>query len=284
MKWILSLLVVCSAWVNATPSFSIIKQQAQLANAAYAPAEELAAILKADNFELVKHKLLPATQVSYFLTHVNGVQTVAIRGTANVQNVMVDLDVNLKQDTQLGIQVHQGFSSAALAVYHDLQSSIKKDQPIQTTGHSLGGAVALLLGMYLKQEGYQLASIITFGQPKVTNVGGAQQYSNLPLTRVVTTEDIVPLVPPLSPFQLKELDIYWHNGEELILMQGNQYALTSGLKSMMRATKIISVLPDERNLNAHKMTTYLDLINTKLESAKQVPYKTGISLFGLSLD
>ena len=275
---------MCSVWVNAIPSFSTIKQQALLANAAYAPVEELASLLKAGDLKLAKYKLLPATQVSYFLTHVNGVQTVAIRGTANVQNVMVDLDVNLKQDTQLGIQVHQGFSSAALAVYNDLKSSIKKDQPIQTTGHSLGGAVALLLGMYLKQDGYPLTSIITFGQPKVTNVGGSQQYSNLPLTRVVTTEDIVPLVPPLSPFQLKELDIYWHNGEELILMQGNQYALTSGLKSMMRATKIISVLPDERNLNAHKMTTYLDLINTKSESAKQVPYKTGISLFGLSLD
>jgi len=284
MKWLLTVLMVCSFWVNAEPKFSHIKQQAELSSLAYSAPAQIAASLKARDLKVIKQGLLPDTQVSYFLTNLAGVQIIAIRGTANLQNVLVDLDVNLKQDEHLGIHVHQGFLSSATAVFEDVKPFIDSSQPVQTTGHSLGGAVAVLLGMKLKQAGYNLTGVTTFGQPKVTNVTGANQYSDLPLVRVVTPKDIVPLVPPLSPFQLKELDIYWHNGEELILMDGEQFALTNGLKSMMRATKIVSVLPSEKNLNAHKMTTYLNLINTKLENAKQVPYKTGISIFGLSLD
>jgi hypothetical protein len=52
----------------------------------------------------------------------------------------------------------------------------------------------------------------------------------------------------------------------------------------MRATKIVSSLPDERNLYAHQMSTYLSLINLKLKDTKEVPYKMGINLFGLSID
>ena len=84
--------------------------------------------------------------------------------------------------------------------------------------------------------------------------------------------------------QIKELDIYWHNGIEVILLEGDKYALTSGIKSMMRATKIASALPDESNLHAHEMQTYLDLIELKINKAKEVPYKMGINIFGLSIN
>jgi hypothetical protein len=43
-------------------------------------------------------------------------------------------------------------------------------------------------------------------------------------------------------------------------------------------------MPSESNLNAHKMTTYLSLIESKLIDAKEVPYKTGLNVFGLSFD
>jgi len=261
-----------------------IKQAAQLSHIAYSQPQEIEAQLKGLNLPLTKHDVLAGPEVSYFLTQLDGVQVIAIRGTANAQNVLVDLDISLKNDNALGIQVHQGFAISAAAVYEDVKSLLNKQQPIETTGHSLGGAVAVLLGMYLQKDGYNLQAITTFGQPKVTNVQGTRQFSELPLTRVVTPKDIVPLVPPLSPMQIKELDIYWHNGIEVILLKGQEYSLTSGLKSMMRATKVASALPDERNLHAHKMSTYLQLINEKLKSSKQVPYKMGINLFGLSID
>jgi hypothetical protein len=288
-KVLLAVVVACCSLtvpVMAAPDFTAIKQSALLADAAYSDKAAIQATLSELKLPLLKIAELPGSEVSYFLTQTsqNNTQMIAVRGTANLQNVMVDLDVNLKLDEKLGIQVHQGFADAATAVYNDLKAHINKDQPIHTTGHSLGGAVAVILGMYLQQDDYNLQSVITFGQPKVTNVGGTQVFSNLPLTRVVTTEDIVPLVPPLSPLQLKNLDIYWHNGDEIILKQGSEYSITNGLKSMMRATKIVTVMPSESNLNAHKMTTYLSLIESKLIDAKEVPYKTGLNVFGLSFD
>lgn len=288
----LLLLIACVAFsssVLAAPNFALMKQSAQLANAAYGDKDTIEQALLELELPLLNAAVLPGSEVSYFLTSANmgqenPVQVIAVRGTANLQNVMVDLDINFVQDDKLNIQVHQGFASAAWAVYNDVKPLLNKSMAVQTTGHSLGGAVAVLLAMYLQQDGYNIQPFITFGQPKVTNVGGAKAFPNLPLTRVVTEKDIVPLVPPLSPLQLKNLDIYWHSGEEVILLEANKYSLTSGLKSMARATKFTSALPTEDNLNAHKMTTYLSLIESKLVKAKQVPYKTGIRVFGLSFD
>ena len=138
MKWLLTVLMVCSFWVNAEPKFSHIKQQAELSSLAYSAPAQIAASLKARDLKVIKQGLLPDTQVSYFLTNLAGVQIIAIRGTANLQNVLVDLDVNLKQDEHLGIHVHQGFLSSATAVFEDVKPFIDSSQPVQTTGHSLG--------------------------------------------------------------------------------------------------------------------------------------------------
>ncbi|MEL0615189.1 lipase family protein, partial [Marinomonas arenicola] len=67
--------------------------------------------LQAQNQQLVHQSLISATQVSYFLSTANGVQTIAVRGTANLQNDMVDLTVSLQTDPVLDIKLHQGFAS-----------------------------------------------------------------------------------------------------------------------------------------------------------------------------
>ncbi len=285
---IMSAPLLAVANTSAT-DFMAIKQSAILANATYANETDMGQQLISEGFTVLHHKELAESQVSYFLAQKGQVQFVAVRGTANVQNAMVDLDVHLKPDSELNIILHQGFSLAAKAIYADLLPILKRQQVqqaplIQTTGHSLGGAVAVIVGMYLQRDGYNVQNVITFGQPKVTNVTGAQSFENLPLTRVVTPLDMVPLVPPISPLQLKDLDIYWHLGQEIILLAEHQYAKTSGIKSMLRATKFASALPDEKNLQAHQMSTYLWLINSNLQHSAEVEHKTGISLFGLSLD
>jgi len=268
----------------ATQNFSSIKTQATLANATYLDLDELKAAMLAEDIKLVRHITLPDSQVSYFLTQSKGVQTIAIRGTANLQNAMVDIDLALQVDSNLGIILHQGFASAARAVYQDVKPYLTEDMTIQTTGHSLGGAVAVILSMYLTQNDYNLSQIITFGQPKVTNVAGAEKFRYLPLTRIVTAKDIVPLVPPLSPMQIKELDIYWHMGEEVILLDNSEYSQTNGIKSMLRATKFTSSIPNEENLSAHQMSNYAHLVDELVNNAVEIPYKTEISFWGISIN
>lgn len=80
---------------------------------------------------------------------------------------------------------------------------------------------------------------------------------------------------------IKNADLYWHAGEELILLQGKEYSMASGIPSMLRTVQFFTETPGEQNLQNHFMTMYLDLIEKKISSAKKVPYKTGISLFDM---
>ena len=281
---IVILFTVCSP-VFAAVDFFEIKKSALIAAASYASPKIINERLNRVEYSLIHHNVLPHSELSYFLARSpSGLQYLSFRGTANLENALVDLDVSLKLDTDLNIQLHQGFGAAAKAAYEDVKSKLDKSQPVSVTGHSLGGAIAVIMAMHLQRDGYLLDQVITFGQPKVTNVTGADVYGNLPLIRVVTPKDIVPLVPPLSPLQLKSMDIFWHMGQEVILMPEKNYAITQGLKSMMRATKFVSSVPDETNLHAHQMATYLTLIDQKREGAQQVPYKMEINFFGFSLD
>ena len=264
--------------------FSVLHQYAQIASDTYLPDNELAAQLENQQQTLIHQSLIADHQVSYFLAEANGIQTIVIRGTANLTNVMVDLSVNLEADEALGITLHKGFRSAASAVYQDVKPYLKTDKPLIITGHSLGGAIAVVLAMYCQQDGHPASRVITFGQPKVTNVTGANTYADIPLTRVVTEKDLVPLVPPLSPLQIKNMDIYWHIGSEIILLNDQQYSQTQGLKSMLRATKSMTAIPGEENLNAHKISTYIDQLSNLRNQAEEIPYQTNINLFGFSLD
>lgn len=271
--------------VQAAPDFAQLRIQAQLSGDTYLADSEREAQLLQQGQTLIHQATLADSQVSYFLSQGNGVQTIAIRGTANLANVMVDLDIEFQPDERLGITLHNGFRSAAEAVFNDVRPRLVAGMPVQVTGHSLGGAIAVVLAMYLKHDtAMQITQVITFGQPKVTNVTGADLYASIPLTRVVTQKDLVPLVPPLSPLQIKDLDVYWHMGEEIILLGGQQYSQTRGLKSMLRATKLSTALPDESNLQAHQITTYQALIDELLQSAEEVPYQMEINLFGLSIN
>jgi hypothetical protein len=282
---LLSLLIVMPFQLAfAAPDFALIKIQAKLSDDTYLDANTLEKRLQEQDQILVHQSLIPLSQVSYFLSRANGVQTIAIRGTANLENAMLDLDLELKSDTILDIKLHQGFGSGAKAVYEDIKPFLVKNQPIQLTGHSLGGAIAVILAMYLQKDGYPVKQVITFGQPKVTNITGANKFDDLPLIRVVTLNDIVPLVPPISPMQIRDLDIFWHMGEEVILLGSKEFTQTNGVKSMLRATKFTTSIPSDKNLLAHQMATYLSLIEQLQASPKEIPYKTDISLFGYSFD
>ncbi|MBD5771730.1 lipase family protein [Marinomonas colpomeniae] len=279
-----ALLLILSQWTFAVQNFLAIQTQAVFSNDTYLAADEIEASLLEQGQVYVHQAVLQDIQVRYFLSKSNDAQTVGVRGTANLTNAMLDLDVALQLDTQLNIKLHNGFSSSAKAVYRDIKPYLVADKPIHLTGHSLGGAIAVVLAMYLQQDGFDVTQVITFGQPKVTNVAGAAKFTELPLIRVVTPNDIVPLVPPLSPLQIKELDIYWHMGVEVILMGNGEYAETSGVKSALRATKFTTSIPSEKNLNAHKMTTYMTLISKLKESSLEVPYEMEIGFFGFSIN
>jgi hypothetical protein len=270
-------------------SFQTIKEYGLLASASYRDVTKVSGPIAETSYLLDYQSSLGASGVSYFLATKQlasneAVQLISFRGTSNIENVLVNLNVSLMPDEKLGVLMHEGFSAAAMEIFLELRPRLDKAVPVVTTGHSLGGAIAQIVALHLQLDGFHIQQVVTFGQPKVTNVTGAALFNRLPLTRVVTVKDIVPLVPPLSPLQLKNLNIYWHSGREIILLPGSEYSILSGLKSMMRATTFVKSVPDETNLNAHLMTTYLDLIESKLVDSTEVTYKSGVSVFGFNFD
>ncbi len=263
--------------------FSYIQKFGEFAKFSYEDESSTRKFLKNSSFELSRYREITEMKVSYYLAtdHKSKTHIIVARGTNNIENVIVDLKLHLEEDPVLNIVLHRGFAGAANAIYKDVKSLLKKDYKIQTTGHSLGGAIAVILAMYLDKEGYKLSNILTFGQPKVTNVSGAGKFEHLRIIRVVTKLDIVPLVPPLDPVDIKNIDIFWHLGIELILLEDKKYSITKGLNSMLRATKFFKKMPDKKNLKFHKMDLYLDLVGKKLESSEKIPYKNDFSFLDM---
>jgi len=277
---VLSCPVLAGASID-TDRFKMLYQYALIADSAYHDKKGIEKVLAAQGYTLTAHGQLPGYEVSYFLAtnDAEKQQIISVRGTSNVENALVDVAIQLLPNKHTGIKLHQGFAQSADYIYDKVKAKLNRDYRINTTGHSLGGAAALILAMYLDADGYDVGKVITFGQPKVTNISGSRKYSHLDVTRVVMPKDMVPLVPPLDPMDLMNMEIYWHLGTELVLQEGNAYSELDGVDSMMRATDFLNEMLTEKNLQHHYMAVYINSITPKLVNAKRVPYESNFSIY-----
>lgn len=116
----------------AEPDFVHIKHMAQLSSDTYEAAQQedlnttaLANRLAQQDEVLLHDSVIPNSDVLYFLSENDQYQTIAIRGTANLNNVIVDLTVSLQPNKALGILLHQGFATAAQQVLEDVRPYLK---------------------------------------------------------------------------------------------------------------------------------------------------------------
>jgi len=68
-------------------------------------------------------------------------------------------------------RIHKGFYRSFKLIEDDLYETLKKmdasNKPIWLAGHSLGGAMAVLTAVSMKQKGYQIGGVCSFGGPSV---------------------------------------------------------------------------------------------------------------------
>lgn len=88
---------------------------------------------------------------------------VAFRGTINIEGWIRDFDALPKSHPLLGY-CHSGFLSGACALVQTL--TIPKDKTVVLTGHSLGGALAVLVGALRIAVGERVDTLVTFGAPR----------------------------------------------------------------------------------------------------------------------
>ena len=149
-------------------------------------------------------------------------QYISIRGTANKKNIFEDIEIRVRQDLGYRYPVHSGFDATARAIYDDMKPYLKPNYKTFITGHSLGGAIAALLAIYMVEDDYEVVKVVTFGQPKFTTSAGVERLGFLTITRVVDENDIVPMLPPTTVFN-RIHGSYQHIGPEVILLEGPRY-------------------------------------------------------------
>jgi len=263
-----------------TDDFSHWLNAAYMADSTYKSRQDVERVLISQGYKLEQFTQLEGYSVGYVIAtnDVTRQHVIAVRGTSNVENVIVDAAFVLVPDKITGIDIHQGFLLSARDIYQQILSEINPDYTINTIGHSLGGATALIIAMMLDAQGYSVGEVITFGQPKVTNISGSRTFKHLNVKRLVTAKDIVPLVPPLDPMDLMNLSIFWHQGTEILMFKNNQYSVLTGIDSMMRATDFLNDMPSEQHLKNHFMSTYINHLKAKLSSAEEIKFKSDFKL------
>lgn len=113
--------------------------------------------------------------------------------TTKINDLRADANVAL-QDAPSGGRVHPGFYQAFESVSLSIQQCLNQhdDGPFYCTGHSLGGALALVASRYLQHPKW--AATYTFGGPRV----GDEAFFNdfrIPVYRVVNGADVVARLP-----------------------------------------------------------------------------------------
>lgn len=139
----------------------------------------------------------------------------SFRGTvpSDLDDLLVD--ANFLQKKYKGAYLHKGFLEATESLWN--KRGIEKDlkelgnRKIYVTGHSLGGAMAVIASM-----NYDFEKVVTFGEPRVgTNLCSPLNDPSGHI-RFVNGNDLVTTLPPESP-------AYIHHGIEQLIPVVNDY-------------------------------------------------------------
>lgn len=137
--------------------------------------------------------------------------TLVLPGTSNLIHILLDLQRRRVFDEELGVNLHAGFRKAAMAVRADAAARLDSDYEIHVVGYSFGGATAAILSAYLRVDGFNVADLLTLGQPACTDPAGASAFDELPLLRLISGDDAIVWGHPSSFAQF---------GEAIILLDG----------------------------------------------------------------
>lgn len=108
----------------------------------------------------------------------------------------------------VGCRFHRGFLDALEEIWEPLYARVddlrmEQERPVWVTGHSLGGAIALLAAWRLERQFIPIQQVYTFGAPMIGNEAAATalgQHFAGRIYRFVDTRDLVPRLPTVSLF------------------------------------------------------------------------------------
>ena len=140
------------------------------------------------------------TDTQAFITHHDEVILIAVRGTASAADGMRDANAHQVAFVEGVGKAHEGFYQAYRAMRNFVLRYLDQfytGQRIIICGHSLGGAIALLLAEGLRRapEGNYNILLYTYGSPRAADAEFTEGASTLVHHRIVNHNDPVPSVP-----------------------------------------------------------------------------------------
>lgn len=190
---------------------------AQAARAAYKSPKEAEGLAREWGFDRFRHFSSPHTMpfpiddTQAYVAGSDRMVLVAFRGTepTNLRDWLSDTNTPPVPGPAKKGFVHYGFHRALDVVHPQVRDTVcefKDDgQTVWFTGHSLGGALAMLSGARMHFEAPNLVphGVYTYGQPRTCDATLAKAYDQAlkgRTFRFVNNNDIVPQVPPSPAF------------------------------------------------------------------------------------
>jgi len=136
---------------------------------------------------------------------------IGVRGSKTTENWVDGFTTELNYSPELDAKVHSGYDSVAKGIFDEVKDKMTWESEIYITGGSMGGAVGTILGWYLDDDGYNVAKIWAFANPRVSS----GEYGHLNIVNVLDLKDPVVFLPAFSLFTR-----YRHQGVRLIYAQG----------------------------------------------------------------
>lgn len=137
-------------------------------------------------------------EVEFFIESIDDAIIIAIRGTeTNATDVVRDLRLYPWYDKRVG-WAHAGFLKGARVIEDEITEEILghgANKAIYVSGHSLGGAIALLLGKILHYERFNVQEIVTFGAPRAVFGPSLGRFKHLKVTQFRNGSDLVTTLP-----------------------------------------------------------------------------------------
>jgi predicted lipase len=174
----------------------------------------------------------------------------------------------------VGARFHQGFVTAIGAIWDPVSAAVEaelkaKERPLWLTGHSLGGALALLAGWLFQRKMIPVHQVYTFGAPMIGNEAASQAFDRElkgKIFRYVNVLDPIPKLPTMSLIANQ----YLHCQREMSLgdaaASGSAVEFFTGMAGktadgVLHATLIDDIWQGlQQRLGAHAMEHYRGLV------------------------
>lgn len=190
----------------------------------------------------------------------------------------------------VGARFHKGFTTALADIWDPVRTTVEaaleeRDRPLWITGHSLGGALALLSAWLFRRRMVAVHQVHTFGAPMIGNRAACSAFDReLPgrIQRYVNGRDPVPKLPALSLVANE----FGHVDAERLLGTEPSLPLASvlgGIAARAAGGLLAGTLIDEAwqgitaEVNSHFLDRYRQLLGGRshARAPRARPFRTG---------